>query len=44
MGIIHKQNASDWTDLPSTALRNRHTTYNDRIFFTHIWLYYTYWT
>lgn len=31
MGIIHKQNASDWTDLPSTALRNRHTTYNDRI-------------
>ena len=31
IGIVHKQGVSDWTNLPSTALRNRHTTYNDRI-------------
>lgn len=30
-GIIHKQNESDWINLPSTALRNRHAAFNDRI-------------
>tara|TARA_B100001094_G_scaffold196889_1_gene190925 strand:- start:938 stop:2869 length:1932 start_codon:yes stop_codon:yes gene_type:complete len=31
IGIIHKQGQSNWTDVPSTALRTRHTNFNDRI-------------
>jgi hypothetical protein len=31
IGIVHKQGESSWNNLASTALRNRHTTYNDRI-------------
>ena len=31
IGIIHKQGQSTWEDVASTALRTRHTTYNDRI-------------
>ncbi len=31
IGIIHKQGQSTWEDVASTALRTRHTTFNDRI-------------
>ena len=31
IGIIHKQGESTWENVASNALRNRHTTYNDRI-------------
>ena len=31
IGIVHKQGQTLWNDVASTALRNRHTTYNDRI-------------
>ena len=31
IGIIHKQGKSTWNNVASSALRNRHTTYKDRI-------------
>ena len=31
IGIIHKQGESTWENVASNALRDRHTTYNDRI-------------
>lgn len=31
IGIVHKQGQSSWNNVASTALRARHTTYNDRI-------------
>ena len=31
IGIVHKQGQSTWNNVASTALRTRHTTYNDRI-------------
>ena len=31
MGIIHKQGQSTWNNVASTALRTRHTAFNDRI-------------
>ena len=31
IGIVHKQGQTNWSNVPSIALRDRHTSFNDRI-------------